>query len=383
MTSEKSDRSVVVVQLSGGNDALNTVVPYGNDRYYDWRPDVRIEQDKVLKLDDDLGFNPSMGPVKELWDEGKVAVINGVGYPSPNRSHFRSIDIWHTGESEGIGNSGWLGRTIKELDPKGENVLTGVNFGRGLPRALSCKGVPVASVGDLATYGLLPDIKEEGARELALKAFSQIYGSAMAHDAVSQFIGQTGADALRGADILRTAPEKYSSSVEYADTAIAQSMKSIAQVMTADLGTRIYYASHGSFDTHAAELDAHAKLWTDTSSALGDFMDDMKEHDLEDDVLVLVWSEFGRRIQDNSAGTDHGSGGVSFVLGGSVNGGLYGEYPSLEEKDHLEGDLHFNNDFRSIYSTIADRWLGVDPDAVANGSFDQHDFISNGNGHGH
>ena len=376
MTTAKSDRSVVVVQLSGGNDALNTVVPYSNDLYYDWRPDVRIDQDRVLPLNDEIGFNPSMGPMKELWDEGKLAVINGVGYPNPNRSHFRSIDIWHTAESEGIGSSGWLGRTLRELDPSGDNVLTGVNFGRGLPRALSCRDVPVASVGDLATYGLLPDIREEKARDLALKAFSQIYGSAMAHDAVSQFIGQTGTDALRGADILRTAPVKYSSSVEYADTPIAQSMKSIAQVLTADLGTRVFYAQNGSFDTHAAELDTHAKLWTETSSALGDFMDDMREHDLEDDVLVLVFSEFGRRIQDNTAGTDHGSGGTSFVIGGSVNGGLYGEYPSLEAKDHLEGDLHFNNDFRSIYSTIADRWLGVDPETVANGNYEQHDFVS-------
>ena len=380
MTSAKSDRSVVVVQLSGGNDALNTVVPYSNDLYYDWRPDVRIEQDQVVKLDDQLGFNPSMGPVKELWDEGKVAIVNGVGYPSPNRSHFRSMDIWHTAESEGIGDSGWLGRTIRELDPNAENVLAGVNFGRGLPRALSCKGVPVASVGDLETYGLLPDIREQRARDLALNAFSQIYGSARAHDAVSQFIGQTGIDALGGADTLRTAPERYSSNVEYADTPIAQSMKSIAQVLIADLGTRIYYTQHGSFDTHAGQLDTHTKLWTEVSTALGDFVDDMKEHDVYDDVLILVFSEFGRRIQDNSAGTDHGSGGVSFVIGGSVNGGLYGEYPSLDAKDHLEGDLHFNTDFRSIYSTIADRWLGVDPEPVANGRYEQLDFISRSNG---
>jgi uncharacterized protein (DUF1501 family) len=290
------------------------------------------------------------------------------------------MDIWHTAEPDGIGDSGWLGRTIRELDPKAENPLIGVNFGRGLPRALSCKGVSVASVGDLETYGLLPDIKEQNARDLALKAFSQIYGSAMAHDTISEFIGQTGIDALRGVDILRTAPRKYSSSVEYADTPIAQSMKSIAQVMTADLGTRIYYAQNGSFDTHAAELETHAKLWSDTSNALGDFMDDMKEHDMEDDVLILVFSEFGRRIRDNSAGTDHGSGGVSFAIGGSVNGGLYGEYPSLAERDHLEGDLHFNTDFRSIYSTIAERWLGADPVSVANGQYDQLDFIFETNG---
>ena len=380
MTSAKSDRSLVVVQLSGGNDALNTVVPYGDGLYYDWRPDVRIEPDQVLHLDDQFGFNPSMGPVKALWNEGKVAVLNGVGYPSPNRSHFRSMDIWHTAESEGIGDSGWLGRTIKELEPKSENVLAGVNFGRGLPRALSCKGVPVASVGDLETYGLLPDIREQNAREYALEAFSYIYGSAMAHDEVSQFIGQTGLDALRGADILRSAPGKYSSSVEYADTPIAQSMKNIAQVLTADLGTRVYYAQHGSFDTHAGQVDSHAKLWTDTANALGDFMDDIKEHDLEDEVLVLVFSEFGRRIQDNTAGTDHGSGGVSFVIGTPVKGGFYGEYPSLKEEDHLEGDLHFNTDFRSIYSTIAERWLGVDPELAANGRYEQIDFIASSNG---
>ena len=380
MTSAKSARALVVVQLSGGNDALNTVVPYGDGLYYDWRPDVRIEPDQVLHLDDQFGFNPSMGPVKGLWDEGKVAIVNGVGYSSPNRSHFRSMDIWHTAESEGIGDSGWLGRTIRELDPKAENVLAGVNFGRGLPRALSCKGVPVASVGDLETYGLLPDIKEQNAREYALEAFSYIYGSAMAHDEVSQFIGQTGLDALRGADILRSAPEKYSSGVEYADTPISQSMRNIAQVLVADLGTRVYYAQHGSFDTHAGQIDSHAKLWTDTSNALGDFMDDIKEHDLEDEVLVLVFSEFGRRIQDNSAGTDHGSGGVSFVIGSPVNGGFYGEYPSLKEEDHLEGDLHFNTDFRSIYSTVAERWLGVDPELAANGRYEQIDFIASSNG---
>ena len=152
-------------------------------------------------------------------------------------------------------------------------------------------------------------------------------------------------------------------------------MKSIAQVLTADVGTRVFYTGHGSFDTHAAELETHTKLWTETSNAISDFMADMKEHGREDDVLVLVWSEFGRRIKDNSAGTDHGSGGSAFLIGGGVNGGLYGDYPSLEESEHLEGDLHFNNDFRSIYSTIAEQWLGVDPDIVSNGQYEQHNFL--------
>ena len=375
MVTNKRMKSLVIVQLAGGNDAMNTIVPYGDGLYYDWRKDVRIEQDQVLKINDYLGFNPALSSIKDLWDQNKVAVINGVGYPEPNRSHFRSVDIWNTAESVGIGNSGWLGRAIREIDPNAENPITGVNFGRGLPRALSCKGVPVASVGDLENYGLLPDIEGEQSRELALTAFSQIYGSAMAHDTVSQFIGETGIQALKGADILRTAPEKYSSSIEYGNDPIGQSMRNIAQVLTADIGTRVFYTSHGSFDTHAAEMETHTKLWTETSNAIGDFMEDMKEHGLEDDVLVLLWSEFGRRIRDNSAGTDHGSGGVSLIVGGEVNGGLYGDYPSLKEKDHLQGDLQFNNDFRSIYSTIAERWLGVDPDVVSNGQFEQHSFI--------
>ena len=368
-------KSVVVLQLSGGNDALNTVIPYNDERYYDNRPFVNIPQDEVLRLDDKLGLNPSLAPIKALWDEGKVALINGVGYPNPNRSHFRSMDVWHTAESEQIAEEGWLGKAIRELDPKGDNVLTGVNFGRGLPRALYAKGVPVASVGNLETYGLFPDIKDEATRNLALEAFSQMYGGS-GKDVIANFISQTGTDALKGADILRVAPRKYTSGVEYADNPIAQNMKSIAQVMTADLGTRVYYTQHGSFDTHASELASHPKLWQDVSGAVSDFMDDMREHGKEDDVVVLLFSEFGRRIRDNGAGTDHGSGGVAFVIGGEVNGGMYGDFPSLAEDRQLEGDLHFSNDFRNTYSTIAERWLGIDPALATNGQYEQFDFLS-------
>ena len=377
MTTTKSDRSLVVIQLSGGNDYLNTVVPYGNGLYYDFRPTVNISQGEVLPLNGEVGLNPSMAPMKRLYDEGKVAVINGIGYPKPNRSHFRSMDVWHTAEPDKIGSSGWLGETIRALDPNGDNVLTGVNFGRGLPRALSAKNVPVASVGNLETYGLFSDIEDEAARNMALSAFSQMYGGTEGKDAVAQFLSQTGSDALKGADILRTAPAKYSSDVEYSDHPLSQSLRNITQVMSAGLGTRIYYAQHGSFDTHSGELESHATLWGDTSTAIGDFMDDLREHDLEDDTAVLVFSEFGRRIADNGSGTDHGSGGVAFVVGGAVKGGQYGEFPSLREKDHLEGDMHFTNDFRSTYSTILDRWLGVEPEEIVNGRFEQLDFFAN------
>ena len=369
------NRSVVVLQLSGGNDALNTVIPYSNELYYDNRPYLGIPEDQVLKLDDDLGLNPALGPIKSLWDEGKVAVINGIGYPSPNRSHFRSMDVWHTAEPTDIAPEGWLGQAIRDLDPRAENVVTGVTFGRGLPRAMYAKDVPVASVGNLDTYGLMPDIKDEAARKVALEAFSQIYGGS-GKDTISQFISQVGMDALKGADILRTAPARYSSSIEYADSPIAGNMKNIAQVMFADVGTRIYYTQHGSYDTHSNELNAHAKLWNDVSAAVADFMDDLKEHDRDKDTLVLMFSEFGRRINDNGAGTDHGSGGVAFVIGGDVEGGLYGEFPSLREEDQLEGDMHFNNDFRITYSTILDRWLGVDPVPITNGSFEQFEFVA-------
>ena len=375
MTSNKRDRSVVVIELQGGNDALNTVIPYESGLYYDFRSGVGIPQTDVLKLDHELGFNPSLAPLKGLWDEGKVAIVNGIGYPNPNRSHFRSRDVWYTAESEKIGADGWLGATIRDLDPRGENVLTGVNFGRGLPRAMLCKGVPVASVGNLETYGLMPDIQDETARRHALEAFSRIYGPAESKDTVAQVLGETGSNALRGADRLRTAPELYSSTVEYADSPISQSLRNVARVMSADLGTRIFYAQHGSFDTHSNELQAHAKLWTDVSTAISDFTADLEEHGLADDTLIMVFSEFGRRIRDNGTGTDHGSGGVAFVIGGSVEGGLYGEYPSLRPEEQSEGDLHFTNDFRSAYATILDRWLGLDPVPIVHGNYEQFSFV--------
>ena len=376
MVSINRERNLVILELNGGNDALNTMVPYNNGLYYDFRRNIGIPQEDVLKIDGEVGFNPNLRPIKELFDQGSLAVINGIGYPTPSRSHFRSKDIWYTAEPEKVGTQGWLGAAIRDLDAKGENVLTGVNFGRGLPRALVCKGVPVASVGNLETYGLLPDMADEEVRLNALDAFSRLYGPAGDRDVLAQVLSETGANALQGADTLRTAPQKYSSTVEYADNPIAQSLKSAAQVMFADIGTRVFYTQHQSFDTHSNELLTHAKLWQDVSSALSDFTDDLKEHDRFDDTIIFVFSEFGRRIRDNGTGCDHGSGGVAFAIGGQVNGGLYGAVPSLEEKDQSEGDLHFNNDFRSSYATILDRWLGLDPDPIVNGQFEQFDFIA-------
>ena len=265
---------------------LNTVIPYDNGHYRDFRPAVAIPEDDVLKIDDELGFRPGMEPIKELWDEGKVAVIQGIGYPNPNRSHFRSMDIWHTALPDDVGQEGWLGRVIREMDPGAANVLTGINFGRGLPRALGVKGVPVASVGNLETYGLFPDMKDEAMRKYALETFAMMYGGERGKDAVLDFLGQTGLDAMKGADILRTAPEMYKSSVEYASNQIANDLKSAAQVMFADLGARIYYTTHGGYDTHSGENITHPALWGDLAPAIGDFVDDVEEHGYEDDTVM-------------------------------------------------------------------------------------------------
>ena len=367
-------RSLVFLQLTGGNDALNTVVPINDEHYYNFRPAVQFQPEELLELDGNIGLNPNMTAIKRLWDEGKVAVINGIGYPNPNRSHFRSMDIWHTAEPTKVATEGWLGQLTRDLDPQGENVLTAVNFGRGLPRALSAQGVPVASVGDLATYGLYPDIRDEAIRNQTLDMFSQMYGGS-GKDAVKEFIQQTGRGVMQGADTLGTAPRNYSSSIEYAGTSIAQSLRDAAQVMFGDIGTRIFYTIQGSYDTHAGEVPMHAKLIGEMSNAVGDFWDDVEEHGYENDTAIVVFSEFGRRIKDNGSGTDHGSGGVAFVIGGGVKGGLYGDFPSLAPEDQLEGDMHFNNDFRGAYTTLLEDWMGVDAKPIVNGTFEKLEFI--------
>ena len=370
MTTTTKDPVLVVLQLTGGNDYMNTVVPYGDPLYYDNRPTVNVSPDRVLPLDDRVGFNPALAPVKELYDRGDVALVHGVGYANPNRSHFRSMDIWHTCEPDKIGTEGWLGKVIRDLDPRGENVLTGVNFGRGLPRAMALPGVPVASVAVLENYGLLTAIPQEDARARALDVFARMYSPAMGTGPTMDYLGQTGLDALKGADILRTAPEKYQSTVEYADTAIARNLRAISQVLLADLGTRVFYTQHGGYDTHAAEMAVHTQLWTELSDAISCFFADLREHNVEDRVVMLVFTEFGRRVKDNGSGSDHGSGGLSMVIGAPVNGGQYNQFPSLSEPNLLEGDLHFNYDYRGLYATLAERWLGLDGKEVVGGSYE-------------
>ena len=375
MTSTKRDPILVVIQLTGGNDSLNTLIPYGDSLYYENRNTVAVPREEVIAIDGNYGFNPAMQPIKDLYDESKVALIQGIGYPNPNRSHFRSMDIWHTCEPDKQGPEGWLGRVIRDIDPHGENVLTGVNFGRGLPRALAVPGVPVASVAVLETYGVLTGISEEPDRTDALDVFARMYAPTIGSGPVMDYLGQTGLDALKGADILKTAPDRYVSSIEYADNAISKNLQGISKVLNANLGTRIFYTQHGGYDTHANQGPVHPKLWTELSQAISDFYADLVEHEVSEDVLMFVFTEFGRRVKDNGSGTDHGSGGLAFAIGDPVKGGMYSEYPSLKESNLLEGDLQFNVDYRGVYGSMVENWLHLDPITVVGGNFEQLDFV--------
>ena len=377
MTTNKKDPVLVILQMSGAYDALNTFIPYSDPHYADYRQVLRIPPEEVLAVDDKVGFHPAMAPIKNMYDQGKVAVLQGIGYPNPIRSHFRSMDIWHTAEPDKMITDGWLGRAIRDLDPDKENILTAVNFGRGLPRALAAPGVSVASVGDLDSYGVLTGIEDKQDRTQALDIFGRMYSPMIGSGAVNDYLSQTGLDALKGADILSTAPKTYSSSVEYGGTPFAQWLKNIAQVHIAGFGTRVLYTgvNPGTFDTHANENITMPKLWGDVSNAVSDFYEDLKEHHANEEVVMLMFTEFGRRVQENGSGTDHGSGSVAFVIGDSVKGGLYGEYPSLEPDKLDQGDLQWNNDFRGTYATLLEKWMGVDANPVLGGQFEQFDFI--------
>ena len=363
-------KNLVVIQLSGGNDYLNTIVPYETGLYYDYRPNMGLKEDSIIPIDNKIAFNSNIDLFKKTFDDKNLAVMMGIGYPEPNRSHFRSMDIWHTAKPFESSSIGWLGKTVKNIDPKGLNPITAVNFGKGLPRALACPGVSVASVGALESYGLFTGVSGAKNREILLDTVDRIYQPMNRDGVPSLRLLETGRGALDGADLLSEAPNNYSSDVEYPeDNPIAQSLKGIAQVASARLGTRIFYAQHGSFDTHTDELKNHSLLLKQLSVAIDCFQRDLIKQKLDDETVIWVFSEFGRRIADNGTGTDHGSGGVAFLLGNSVKGGLYGEYPNLEPSAQLEGDIHYNMDFRTLYSTILEDVLDVDSETILDEKF--------------
>jgi uncharacterized protein (DUF1501 family) len=368
----KKEPVLVVVQLSGGNDFMNTVIPFTEGIYHDSRPLVGIPEDKVLPITDTLAFHPSAAPFRDLFKDGKMAVIQGIGYENSSRSHFRAMDIWHTCEPDKIATEGWLAKVVREIDPEGRNPLTAVSMGRGLPRALAAPGVAATSVGDLDKYGLMSSVQVEEERTKDLDVFKRMYTPAFGSGVVMDYLAHTGQDVLRGADMLAVAPRQYKSTVEYADNPIAKALRDVARVHTAGLGTRIFYTNHQGYDHHAQEVPGHARLLMELSEAIADFRADLREHDADDEVVILVFTEFGRRIKDNGSGTDHGSGGGAFLIGEYVKGGLYSEYPSLATADWLYGeDMRHTIDFRSIYSTLLQQWMGLDPNEIVGGEYEQ------------
>jgi uncharacterized protein (DUF1501 family) len=208
-----------------------------------------------------------------------------------------------------------------------------------------------------------------------VEGFKTMYAPAIGVGPVMDYMGQTGLDALKGTDILKVAPDRYASSVEYADNGIARSLRDVARIHTADVGTRVFYTQHGSFDTHAAQAALHGQLWSEVSEAMADFWDDLREHDADDNVIMFLFSEFGRRVRDNGGGTDHGAAGVAFAIGPNVKGGMYSVYPETRAEALEHGDLVPNQDFRGVYSTILESWLGLEAAPIVNGHFEQPDFI--------
>ena len=369
-----SDPVLVIVQLTGGLDFMNTLIPYTEGTYYDSRPHVGIPQDQVLPLAEHspLGFHPAASRLKGLFDDGDMAVVQGIGYPNSSRSHFRGMDIWHTCEPDKISTEGWIAKLVRELDPGSENPLTAVSFGRGLPRACAAPGVTVTSVGNLDSYGLMTSIEQEQEREANLDLFRRMYTPAVGAGVVRDYLGRTGRDVLAGADVLAEVPGQYSTTVEWGTNPIASALRDVSRVHTAGLGTRVFYTQHAGYDYHSHQPGNHDRLLGELSGALSDFLTDLRNHDAADNVAVLVFTEFGRRIKDNGSGTDHGSGGGAYILGEQVSGGLYAEYPSVKPKDWLNGeDLKHTIDFRGIYGTMLEQWMGVEAAPIVGGDFEQ------------
>src|ERR1700749_1853519 len=288
-TQQSKDPVLVVLQLTGGNDYLNTVISYNNGLFKDNRKAVGISDSGMIHLDQAHAMPNYMAPLKKFWDDDKLAIMHGAGYLDSPRSEFRSMDIWHTCEPEKVGTEGWLGRVVREFDPKKENVVTAVSFGPSLPRSLAVPGVPVACVGGpLEKYGFLPTIQGEQ-RKQVLERFAAMYKPAIGTGPVMDYMADTGIDSLKGEDILKVAPRKYSSTVQYPNTPIARKLKGIAQVHFADLGSRIFYCDHSTFDTHAGQNaagspGAHPVLWKAVTEGIDAFMQDLREQDHSDNV---------------------------------------------------------------------------------------------------
>ena len=367
----KDGKILVVVQLSGGNDGLNTVIPYGDDHYHRARPVIGHDSKSVLKLNDYLGLHPNLTAFKSLYDTGKLGIVQGVGYPNPNRSHFRSMDIWQSGRpDQEVVTTGWVGRYF-------DNACVGAD-----PKVGVCIGetTPLAMRGDRVTaldFERPSDYQYNGHDKNRYLTLNQPDASSVAPDvmpatplikpaakkveavsSVSQldFLSRTAMDAQVSSDQILRITANHQGPKEYPSNEFGNGLRTIAAMIAGNLPTRVYYVSLGGFDTHANEKQRHDKLMTDLSDGVGAFWADLENQKNADRVVMMTFSEFGRRVEQNaSGGTDHGAAAPMFVMGSSVKPGLYAKHPSLSDLD--QGDLKYNMDFRNVYATVLQGWL--------------------------
>ncbi len=395
MTTGRDSTILVILQLAGGNDGLNTVIPYGNDYYYRARSRIGIQPAQVLKLNDQLGLHPSLTGFKELYDGGQLAIVQGAGYPNPNRSHFRSTEIWQTAsDSERFEKYGWLGRyfdnTCSGCDP-----TIAVNIGRQMPQAFSAKTPKGVSLENPQSYRFVSSDRKAGGgntdmeqsfRELNGPAgdagensggtIAAIDGPAAHTGSVMDFLERTALDAQISSDEIRSISSRTENKATYPSSQLGNSLKLVARLIGGGLPTRIFYVSQGGYDTHTNQANTHARLLTDLGDSVKSFCDDLKVQGNMELVLVMTFSEFGRRVSDNArAGTDHGAAAPMFVVGNRVKAGLLGRYPSLAPADLFEGDIRYTVDFRSVYAAVLENWLKTKSEPVLGRRFEPMQLV--------
>jgi len=363
-------KKLVVIQLSGGNDGLNTIVPYRNDLYYQNRPTLALKDSEVLRVSENLGFNPALQSLRELYDNGLVGILNNVGYPNPDRSHFRSMDIWHTAsDSTDYLSTGWIGRYLDTLCDGCDKPYHALEVDDGLSLALKGRQRNGFAVSDI------PQLKRTTDSKL-LKAVGQ-YGASTTHDEAGNvaYLYKVMADTQASAGYLHRQLQTYRSKEEYPQTPFGKDLKQIAELMCADSDVRIYYVSLTGFDTHANQKPQQERLLRQYADGMKAFVQDLKRNNLLDETLIMTFSEFGRRVKQNgSGGSDHGAANNLFLIGGSLKkAGFYNAAPDLSQLD--DGDLKFDTDFRQIYATVLNRWLEADAGAILGQSFMPLGFV--------
>lgn len=361
------NRVLLLLNLQGGNDGLNCIVPHGDDVYYRMRPSLAISRNDVLGMDAHIGFNPQMKALKAMYDKGLVAVVQGVGYPNPNHSHFRSTEIWQTAAPTTYEHTGWLGRYLDDSGlPKG-NLFNGVAISQVIPEAMIADNIDVPAVAQLGGYGLVSD-----RNRYTKRAYSQLIrdGRMPFSSPYLAHIAEVESDAQRGSQELPQLVAGYKAAGAYPATPLGRSLALAAQLIGGRTGTRVIYVAQSSFDTHVSQSGTQDRLLAELSDALKAFYDDLAVHGNEKRTMTLTFSEFGRRIQENgSGGTDHGEASPLFLIGGGVKGGIYGAYPDLGATNM--GNLRFTTDFREVYATVLERWLGRPSTGILQGSFAQ------------